>query len=90
MAHKKVDGDEPQSIVELEPKPEPILEHTHDLASLEFVDEPNILNALMSRYENEIIYTSIGDIVVAVNPCRDVPLYTQEIMKSYQVADSLD
>jgi hypothetical protein len=39
------------------------LEGTHDLITLQFLDEPNILHNLLVRHQSEEIYTNTGPIV---------------------------
>ncbi len=51
---------------------------TDDLASLANLDETVLLEELRVRYDEDKIYTYVGDILVAVNPFRAVPLYTPE------------
>lgn len=44
-----------------------------DLATLATLDEPAILRALQLRYTNDLIYTYVGDVLIAVNPFRMIP-----------------
>ena len=41
-----------------------------DLSELVHLDEPNILHALRLRHARDAIYTSVGSILVAVNPWK--------------------
>ena len=43
-----------------------------DLATLAQLDEQAILRALALRYTNDLIYTYVGDVLIAVNPFRDI------------------
>ena len=52
---------------------------TDDLASLANLDEPVLLEELRVRYDEDKIYTYVGDILVAVNPFRTVALYSSEV-----------
>ncbi|XP_066273205.1 myosin-IIIb-like isoform X1 [Branchiostoma lanceolatum] len=54
-----------------------------DLTSLPNLDEDVLLQELKARYAADRIYTYVGDILVAVNPFKDVPLYTKEISGQY-------
>ncbi|XP_071512051.1 myosin-IIIb-like [Diadema antillarum] len=54
-----------------------------DLAALDTLDEETMLEAIGRRHETDKIYTYIGDILVAVNPYKPLPLYTFEISSSY-------
>ena len=55
----------------------------HDLVMLPAVNEPMILHALRQRYHNYEIYTSVGSILVSVNPFKPVPLYTPSVVHKY-------
>ncbi|XP_061411244.1 unconventional myosin-X-like [Lethenteron reissneri] len=44
-----------------------------DLSQLEQVNEEAILHVLHSRYKQDIIYTYIGPVLVAVNPYKSIP-----------------
>ncbi|XP_033727991.1 LOW QUALITY PROTEIN: myosin-IIIb-like [Pecten maximus] len=59
---------------------------TEDLATLEILDEGVIVSQLRSRYENEDIYTYIGDILLAVNPFQPINIYNDEYSKMYMNA----
>ena len=58
----------------------------HDLIGLTHLDEPAILHALRLRYDNNIIYTSTGPILIAVNPFQKMDhLYSTEVMERYRL-----
>ena len=60
-----------------------------DLAELAHLDEPNILFALGLRHERDQIYTSVGSILVAVNPWKRLPHLTgPEVLHKYMGADA--
>eukprot|EP00730_Choanoeca_flexa_P004847 TRINITY_DN11819_c4_g1_i5.p1 TRINITY_DN11819_c4_g1~~TRINITY_DN11819_c4_g1_i5.p1 ORF type:complete len:1165 (+),score=413.54 TRINITY_DN11819_c4_g1_i5:208-3702(+) len=59
------------------------LNATHDLASSESLDEAKLSGALEMRYQKDVIYTYVGDILVAVNPYKTLPLYTDAVARSY-------
>lgn len=69
---------------------EKILEIANDLTTLTFLEEANVLSALKYRYTKERIYTSIAGVVVAINPCKRLPLYTNDVMKGYRNASSVN
>lgn len=48
------------------------------------VTEPSILHALEVRFNHDIIYTSTGPILIAVNPFKAVSLYTEEVLRRYE------
>ncbi|XP_039522396.1 myosin-IIIa [Pimephales promelas] len=54
-----------------------------DLAILEVLDENTITEQLQRRYTKELIYTYVGDILIAVNPFQNTELYTPEHSKIY-------
>ncbi len=57
-----------------------------DLIGLTHLHEPAILHALRVRYDSDIIYTSTGPILIAVNPFKPMPaLYRSETMEEYRI-----
>ncbi|XP_059045349.1 myosin-IIIb-like isoform X2 [Achroia grisella] len=63
-------------------KPEKM--YTDDLATLEALTEDAIVEQLQKRYNQNHIYTYIGDILVAVNPFTDIGIYTTKSQQLYQ------
>ncbi|XP_076876747.1 myosin-IIIb [Brachyhypopomus gauderio] len=59
-------------------------EHQEDLASLSDLDEKSLLESLTCRFNQNRIYTYIGDILVAVNPFKYLPLYEKEVSEKYK------
>ena len=58
----------------------------HDLIGLTHLHEPAILHALRLRYDSNIIYTSTGPILIAINPFQSMEhLYCSEIMEEYRL-----
>jgi myosin-5 len=58
----------------------------NDLIGLTHLHEPAILHALRLRYDSDIIYTSTGPILIAVNPFKRMPaLYQTETMENYRI-----
>ncbi|CAM9721920.1 unnamed protein product, partial [Discosporangium mesarthrocarpum] len=55
-----------------------------DLTGLTHLHEPTILYSLNQRYLANTIYTYTGPILLAVNPFKRVPLYTDEILGAYR------
>ena len=55
-----------------------------DLIGLTHLHEPAILHALRLRYDSDVIYTSTGPILIAINPFKSMPLYTDEMMEQYR------
>ena len=57
-----------------------------DLIELTHLHEPAILHALRLRYDSDIIYTSTGPILIAVNPFKPMSmLYRAETMEQYRL-----
>ncbi|RLN86606.1 hypothetical protein BBJ28_00018375 [Nothophytophthora sp. Chile5] len=56
------------------------------LTGLEHLHEPALLQALSERFANDQIYTAIGDILVALNPLKDLPLYSSAQIDRYKRA----
>eukprot|EP00547_Thalassionema_nitzschioides_P000618 CAMPEP_0194212660 /NCGR_PEP_ID=MMETSP0156-20130528/12686_1 /TAXON_ID=33649 /ORGANISM="Thalassionema nitzschioides, Strain L26-B" /LENGTH=2037 /DNA_ID=CAMNT_0038940531 /DNA_START=168 /DNA_END=6281 /DNA_ORIENTATION=+ len=56
-----------------------------DLIGLTHLNEPAILHALRLRYDADIIYTSTGPILIAVNPFKHMDLYNEETMDRYRM-----
>jgi myosin-5 len=55
-----------------------------DLIGLTHLHEPAILHALRLRYDADIIYTSTGPILIAVNPFKSMKyLYSNQTMEEY-------
>ncbi|KZS21454.1 Neither inactivation nor afterpotential protein C [Daphnia magna] len=55
-----------------------------DLASLENFSIESIVDQLEQRYRNNVIYTYIGDILVAVNPFAELNIYTDREVYMYR------
>ncbi|CAB1318502.1 unnamed protein product, partial [Coregonus sp. 'balchen'] len=55
-----------------------------DLAALSDLDEQSLLESLSQRFKQDRIYTYIGDILVAINPFKYLPLYEKEVSESYK------
>lgn len=60
------------------------LEGIDDLVKLQFLDEPNIIHNLSLRYSTGKIYTNTGPILIAVNPWRNLYIYSPEVMDMYK------
>jgi myosin heavy subunit len=54
-----------------------------DLVQMDEVNEASILHNLRTRFSNELIYTSVGDILVAINPFQWLNLYSDQHIRQY-------
>ncbi|XP_068121948.1 myosin-IIIb-like [Hyperolius riggenbachi] len=54
-----------------------------DAALLEDLTEERLLGVLRERYAHHRVYTYIGDILIAVNPLQDLPIYGAQVSDSY-------
>lgn len=55
-----------------------------DLTLLSKVSDDSINDNLQKRFENGIIYTYIGHVLISVNPFRDLGIYTDAVLESYR------
>jgi myosin-5 len=61
--------------------------HTvEDVVVLSELTEEIILDVLQTRYAHHDIYTSAGNVLMAINPFSPVPLYTNQILNTYRKA----
>jgi Myosin head (motor domain) len=63
----------------------------HDLIALTHLHEPAVCLALQSRYEQDVIYTNTGPVLLALNPFAVIPgLYGDAVQRKYvEAAESL-
>uniref|UniRef100_A0A672NQV9 Unconventional myosin-X-like n=1 Tax=Sinocyclocheilus grahami TaxID=75366 RepID=A0A672NQV9_SINGR len=55
-----------------------------DLANLSELDEKRLLEVLTGRFTQNLIYTYIGDILVAINPFKYLSIYEKEVSERYK------
>ena len=58
-----------------------------NLTGLEEMTEKALLSATKQRYGSNLIYTDVGDILVAVNPFRELPIYDEAWSTAYSCPD---
>lgn len=52
-----------------------------DLTRLEDINENNVTNALVERFHEDLVYTKVGPILIALNPFKAISgMYTHEMM----------
>jgi len=60
-----------------------------DLVKMEVVNDPFIIHNLRERAKTDNIYTSVGDILISINPYKTLPIYTTSVMDQYWHGDPL-
>ncbi|XAR64014.1 Myosin ATPase [Bertholletia excelsa] len=61
-----------------------ILDGVDDLMQLSYLNEPSVLFNLQYRYNQDVIYTKAGPVLVAINPFKEVPLYGNGYIEAYK------
>eukprot|EP00054_Salpingoeca_dolichothecata_P027671 m.204047 g.204047 ORF g.204047 m.204047 type:complete len:1201 (+) comp26016_c2_seq1:100-3702(+) len=57
-----------------------------DLATLAFLTEESLNDALRKRYSRQNVYTYMGDILIAINPYEKLPIYDDATAMKYKQA----
>ncbi|XP_059484567.1 unconventional myosin IC isoform X2 [Neocloeon triangulifer] len=56
----------------------------HDFVLLEnYGNEDAFIDNLKKRFNTDLIYTYIGPVLVSVNPYKNIPIYTDDVIKTY-------
>ncbi|CDW99055.1 hypothetical protein, partial [Sporisorium scitamineum] len=61
-----------------------------DMTLLSKVTNEAINENLQKRFQNAEIYTYIGNVLISVNPFRDLGIYTEDILQSYRGKNRLE
>ncbi|KAI8069511.1 P-loop containing nucleoside triphosphate hydrolase protein [Gongronella butleri] len=61
-----------------------------DMTLLSKITNEAINDNLMKRWQNKEIYTYIGNVLISVNPFRDLGIYTDQVLESYQGKNLLE
>ncbi|XWS63278.1 hypothetical protein CRYUN_Cryun06bG0081500 [Craigia yunnanensis] len=61
-----------------------ILDGVVDLMQLGYLNEPSVLFNLQCRYNQDMIYTKAGPVLVAINPFKKVSLYGNDYIEAYK------
>lgn len=61
----------------------PINSAENDMIALNDLHDGSLLLNLFNRFKTDLIYTFIGNILVAVNPYKDLPIYGGETVQTY-------
>ncbi|KAI7872084.1 Myh9 protein [Spinellus fusiger] len=64
----------------------PKFDKVEDMADLTYLNEPSVIYNLSMRYKSHFIYwqTYSGLFLVAINPYKDLPIYSDEYLQSYK------
>jgi myosin heavy subunit len=60
--------------------------HVDDLVVLSYLHEPGILWTLRNRFRDDTIYTNTGPILIAINPFKNLHMYSKEKVEMYRLA----
>jgi len=58
----------------------PKFDGVEDCAELSHLNEASVLHNLRKRYDNDLIYTNSGLFLVAVNPYKRIPIYSEDLI----------
>ncbi|XVF67035.1 hypothetical protein PTKIN_Ptkin10aG0088700 [Pterospermum kingtungense] len=61
-----------------------ILDGVDDLMQLSYLNEPSVLFNLQYRYNQDMIYTKAGPVLIAINPFKEVSLYGNDYIEAYK------
>ncbi|KAL8241971.1 hypothetical protein R6Q59_012273 [Mikania micrantha] len=61
-----------------------ILDGIDDLIQLSYLSEPSVLYNLKYRYDQDMIYSKAGPVLVAINPFKTIPLYGDDYIEAYK------
>jgi myosin heavy subunit len=56
----------------------------NNLVDIPHLNEPSVLQAIHLRYEEDVIYTYTGKILISINPFKDLNLFTDENINKYK------
>ncbi|KAL7754345.1 class II myosin [Sorochytrium milnesiophthora] len=62
----------------------PKFDKAEDMADLAYLNEASVVHNLRLRYLSNLIYTYSGLFLVAVNPYHKLPIYSDQVVKSYK------
>ncbi|XP_067668007.1 unconventional myosin-XVI-like isoform X2 [Haliotis asinina] len=70
-------------VADFEEASPPMWHMTDDLTTFTDLTEKTMVETLQTRYADKLIYTYIGDILLAVNPFMELPYYAKSISREY-------
>lgn len=51
-----------------------LIDQENNLAQLDFLDQKHLINSIRRRFNKTLIYTYIGDVLLAINPKQFLPI----------------
>ncbi|KAJ0570977.1 putative myosin ATPase [Helianthus annuus] len=69
---------------EILPANEKNLDDVDDLVELCYLNEPSVLHNLKYRYSRDVIYSKAGNVLLAVNPFKEVKIYGNDFVTAYK------
>ena len=61
----------------------PKFDRVEDMTTMTYLDEANVYNNLLRRYQTDYMYTKSGMFTVAINPYRDLHIYSKDMVNAY-------
>jgi myosin-1 len=61
-----------------------------DMVLLNKIDEKNVIRNLSNMYYEDMIYCYIGNVVISVNPFKDLPIYDEKSVARYRGRSAFD
>lgn len=58
----------------------------HNIVELEDLTDDTLLQGVKARYKKNLIYTFVGDVLLAVNPYRRIPIYGDVVKSCFDPA----
>jgi myosin heavy subunit len=51
-----------------------LIDHENNLAQIDYLDQHRLIDSIRRRFNKGLIYTYIGDVVLAINPKQFLPI----------------
>ncbi|CAC5360780.1 unnamed protein product [Mytilus coruscus] len=67
----------------------PKVRETDNLKNLSDISEESVLSHIEKRYKDDQIYTKIGDVLLAVNPFKELSVYAKQVSTQYHKTGDL-
>ena len=55
------------------------------ICNLRYLNESSVLHTLRQRYVNNLIQTYAGPSIIAINPCKNLDIYSEKIRQMFKV-----